>query len=630
MNRDRFAILAALAFSALCLCGAAALRPGIDSLRREERLTADPDLYRNMPPSLAATQALGSFRGLAIDYLWIRATAQAEEGRYHEAVQTARWIGTLMPRYPEVWWFQGNQMLATISPSTRTKEERWFWIQQGIAVMRDDGLRFCPESVRLYRGISEAYMFRIGQYYSEDERYHKKMHAREWQIALGTPRLDNDAAELRRLQKIADAPADFDEFEAASPEGHALALALGYDGSNPHKRQELLRVIAAAEELEFNEDVAQGANLRNRMGVDESALATFQAAGSDTQAAVSAFLRAQGLRLDKRVDPEFLVKLVKEYGAIDWRHPAAHALYWAAKGFDVGEHMRKPVDEFDFMSTGRAVIQSLRDLVKAGRVTFQLSWEDSYMESPDPRLISSAEKALFDISLRQGHPEGEVPLFYQDGHRIFLLQAVGDAYLWNGREAAAPLYATLKKYYGTGPNGEEVYKDDLETFAIANRIKDLSTQRNNMQVMGEILERAVDIGLGQRGRNLEATRLFQFARAIHRVQKERMDQRAAGGEKFKYELPVFEAYVATALGNYLLNPAVPVANKLRAWNSQAWAKSKEPIRENLFDGIKQHLYQWAMENGLDPKAAFPEPPDMEEFRKQKHQEEIQPPVLTPK
>ena len=55
---------------------------------------------KNAPPVVVfTTVALGSFRGLVADLLWLRAGALQEKGNYFEMVQLARWITDLQPTF---------------------------------------------------------------------------------------------------------------------------------------------------------------------------------------------------------------------------------------------------------------------------------------------------------------------------------------------------------------------------------------------------------------------------------------------------------------------------------------------------------------------------------------------------
>src|SRR5215813_13950574 len=61
----------------------------------------------NAPPVLAfTTVALGGFRGLISNALWIRANDLQEEDKFFEMAQLADWITKLEPTYVQVWLVQ--------------------------------------------------------------------------------------------------------------------------------------------------------------------------------------------------------------------------------------------------------------------------------------------------------------------------------------------------------------------------------------------------------------------------------------------------------------------------------------------------------------------------------------------
>ena len=77
----------------------------INSARKEMNLITDEPL-ENAPPSLAfATVAMGAFRGLVVDILWIRADQLKDQGQFFDAKQLAEWITVLQPRLASVWDF---------------------------------------------------------------------------------------------------------------------------------------------------------------------------------------------------------------------------------------------------------------------------------------------------------------------------------------------------------------------------------------------------------------------------------------------------------------------------------------------------------------------------------------------
>src|SRR5678815_1708884 len=61
----------------------------------------------NAPPVLAfTTVALGGFRGLIANALWIRATELQDEDKFFEMAQLADWITKLEPHFVQVWLVQ--------------------------------------------------------------------------------------------------------------------------------------------------------------------------------------------------------------------------------------------------------------------------------------------------------------------------------------------------------------------------------------------------------------------------------------------------------------------------------------------------------------------------------------------
>src|ERR1044071_10264067 len=101
-----------LLFSALLLlAGAAQFQRVLNWLRSDPKLglMRVTDLGSNAPPVLAfTTVALGGFRGLIANALWIRANDLQDKGKYFEMVQLADWITKLEPSFAQVWLELGD------------------------------------------------------------------------------------------------------------------------------------------------------------------------------------------------------------------------------------------------------------------------------------------------------------------------------------------------------------------------------------------------------------------------------------------------------------------------------------------------------------------------------------------
>ena len=55
------------------------------------------------------TVALGGFRGLISNFLWICANDLQQDDKFFEAAQLADWITKLEPTFTQVWLFQGME-----------------------------------------------------------------------------------------------------------------------------------------------------------------------------------------------------------------------------------------------------------------------------------------------------------------------------------------------------------------------------------------------------------------------------------------------------------------------------------------------------------------------------------------
>ena len=102
-TKDLLNIVFCVLLSGALLTTASMRTDSIHKAREEMGLVANPSL-ENAPPSLAfATVAMGAFRGLVVDILWMRADTLKQEGKFFDAKQLAEWITTLQPRFAAVW-----------------------------------------------------------------------------------------------------------------------------------------------------------------------------------------------------------------------------------------------------------------------------------------------------------------------------------------------------------------------------------------------------------------------------------------------------------------------------------------------------------------------------------------------
>lgn len=171
-------------------------------LRREHGLDqAEP--LENAPPLVAfTTVALGGFRGVLADLLWLRATELQDEGKYFELVQLADWITKLEPRFTSIWAFHAWNLAYNISVLFDDPADRWRWVRHGIRLLRDEGLRYNAGSAPLYRELGWLFQHKVGAAYDQAHLYYKRAWAREMTEALEGPAPNYE----RLLGPVAGAP----------------------------------------------------------------------------------------------------------------------------------------------------------------------------------------------------------------------------------------------------------------------------------------------------------------------------------------------------------------------------------------------------------------------------------------
>src|SRR5438046_202748 len=147
----------------------------------------------NAPPVLAfTTVALGGFRGLIVNALWIRASEMQDEDKFFEMAQLADWITKLEPHFVQVWLNQAWNMAYNISVKFKDFPDRWRWVQRGIALLRDDGLRFNPNEVLIYRELAWFFQHKMGQNLDDANMYYKQQWANEMARVFGKKKPDLD------------------------------------------------------------------------------------------------------------------------------------------------------------------------------------------------------------------------------------------------------------------------------------------------------------------------------------------------------------------------------------------------------------------------------------------------------
>lgn len=243
--------------AAVLLAGVSQIQPVLNHDRDRLGLTRVTPL-ENAPPVLAfTTVALGGFRGLIANALWIRASELQDEDKFFEMAQLADWITKLEPHFVQVWLVQAWNMAYNISVKFKDYDDRWRWVQRGISLLRDDGLRFNPNEVLIYRELAWFFQHKMGQNLDDANMLYKQEWANEMAEVFGKlkePNLDElinppDADAQARYQLLTNrykmdpvfmktVNEQYGPLEWRLPESHAIywaARGLEVARQNPHK-----------------------------------------------------------------------------------------------------------------------------------------------------------------------------------------------------------------------------------------------------------------------------------------------------------------------------------------------------------------------------------------------------------
>jgi len=189
-GRSKKVVLVLLAVALL-----AGLLPVQDSMNRDRDelgLTRVAPL-ENAPPMLAfTTVALGGFRGLISNALWIRASDLQDQDKFFEMMQLADWITKLEPHFAQVWANQAWNMGWNISVKFKDYPDRWRWVRAGIELLRDQGLKYNPNNLLLYHELAWFFQNKMGANTDDASLYYKQQWANDMAAVFGKKKPDLD------------------------------------------------------------------------------------------------------------------------------------------------------------------------------------------------------------------------------------------------------------------------------------------------------------------------------------------------------------------------------------------------------------------------------------------------------
>ena len=250
----------ALSTYLLLICISVGMLIGIRAVQRDlDKQVAKHHLrftgqIKNAPPLVVfTTVAMGSFRGLVADLLWLRAGSLKDKGSYYEQVQLARWIVDLQPTFSGATVYLAWNMAYNISVTCSDFADRWRWVNEGLNLIRDKAIEYNPEDYQLYKELAWIFQHKIGNVMDDANLYYKNQLALQMAAIFGNSPdwKQMAAAPVGKKAFLAEYPADHRLWTAAAEAGirDYDALYAAFKNSAPDLPPELGKALARDKKL---------------------------------------------------------------------------------------------------------------------------------------------------------------------------------------------------------------------------------------------------------------------------------------------------------------------------------------------------------------------------------------------
>jgi len=466
-TRDLVIIFVCVVAAGALLVAAGTQLDSINAQREEMKIVINPAL-ENAPPSLAfATVAMGAFRGLVVDILWMRADKLKDEGQFFDARQLAEWITTLQPRFSAVWEFHAWNMAYNISVAIPASQpqQRWQWVKNGYELLRDKGIPLNPKAIALYRELGRIFQHKMGGVSDDAHEYYKLQLAEALGPLLESPDSGLGREDNRYFEALTGAPQEWAQI-VRDPNVAGWVQALRAADK------------AFAADKDFVRNYLSLRHDARRFGPEASkALETYR--GSEALKKFDIFAKAYQLREEWKLDPVLMHKVNRMYGPIDfsdpnkhspmdWRHPDTHAIYWAVKALSVAAQEENRDLDMDEANTDRIVLHSLQNLFRYGKIMLlegpvqpadeggetgtqesaSVPTQKNIFLGPELRLFDSYHKAAAQILAKYEGDRARAESM-DNGYRNMLKNAVFSFYQAGIKGYALRIYNELRQRYPT-------------------------------------------------------------------------------------------------------------------------------------------------------------------------------------
>lgn len=641
--------MAALTALIVCMVSSTVLSRSLTAEAGRAQLVYTDTVQEGDPPEVALGIAMGAFRGLFVNYLWIRANKLKQDGKFYEAIQLSEAITRLQPRFPRVWGFHAWNLAYNISVACHTVDERWNWVNAGIHLLQNEAIPRNPNDVILHKELAWIYFHKIQGFADDANRYYKRKIAEEWTIVLGTPpmtdEVDRDEAVARMvefLQPVADAPNTLDEVyrrEIADAAGNAKP---GESAPTESVVKALVERIEKEAGLKLDQDLLRQVEVEKALSgawymhgaatMPKSITATGLAGSTrnpqlkalmdddrykDAWERLLPFVRKRVLVDDYNMEPARMIRYTKQYGPFDWRHACSHSVYWSVRGIEEG-YDRIAIDTYKTLNTDRVTLHSMQELFRTGSIQYDLVTGE-YMAFSSLGWLDTYRQVL-EENIRGRHYLADDPdRAYRTtsaGLENLIRDAIVAYYRRGDRASAVKWKQYLEDGVGTWLNSN----DDAKI----NELRDLSIdefyekQLRDRASIPQVAEFEVEGSLMQAFRALllrndieRFNKEFRYAAAVHKLYFEKQNSQTFIDQNTRMEaMPRnFNEMVAVVFFKLMFE------RDAGPYNAAAiFQRAPLLIQQWTYDRVRYFTLSQGMLTPEEFDQLFPEPANMESMR----------------
>lgn len=637
MGRDRLIQMIALLIALVASVAAGTTLPSLLKQTEEHSLRYTDVSVEGAPPFVAIGTAIGALRGIIVDYLWIKVHWMKQKGLFYEVMADAELITKLQPRFPAVWVFHGHNMAYNISVATHTEQERWEWVNAGIRLVRNQGLRYNPNDLTLHRELAFWFAHKIEGVSDDAHLYYKTEFCREWHYLLGKPP-EGYEARIEWIKAIADAPETLEEAIKRTPEIQDLIDRLNaalepYRGEDSLEfNQRFLRMHGEWIAVKEHSAVAQLMGLRDQWRRERPIFDAFDAIANDPEAAdaweaLLNHVRKRVLKDEYNMDPRLMYQFTRDLGPLDWRHGQSHALYWSRRGSLIAEsRVLNEDDIYKVINNDRIQLQAMQDLARYGRITFDPFSPELPTRFPERHWIDTIQEEFERVYAKHYDVRGGGGESFIEFLRNFMASAIRELYRSGERARAEEVLERMDRLFGggqaDGPIGADPrWRLPLDVF-VRNEIRGEYSFQPHIapSEVASALRYGMRVGVGQNRPDVWEQSL-QFADWVTEYFKGNEYNNFVnkfGRGRMQELLGQLENSVEIAFLQLMTDPRITLEERLGIWRQME--QFNPEVRLRVYDHIRPAIQRQFNRNALSTRYSidelFPPPAGLEAYREQ--------------